>query len=465
MQNFRNAFFALLLFLSGCAVGPNYQAPVVVLPSHYIEEGKQEKMELSSLKSWWTQFNDPLLNILIHEAIRENFDLKIAIAKVNQVRELYFEQAAELFPKVDVVGAAERSKISETIAGSPFLGPPFQNFFRSGFDASWELDLFGKLRREKEAAFYSLEAERESARGVYITLLSEVASNYIAARGLQEKIALTKKSVYIQKELLSLSSIRFDAGLASEIEEEGRLASLENTSSTLPSLETALKQTLYRLAILLGKTPEGIQGEFDERKNIPLSYQTIPVNLPSELLRRRPDIRKAERVLAQETALLGSTIADLFPRFFLLGSYEMQSSRLHNLTKPASRAWTFGPTFNWPLLYFGRIRASIRAQAAVQEQALLNYEQTILDSLRDVESTLSAYHEEKYRHCHLSNEVSANRRAYELTRDLYLSGLKNFSDLLQADQTLLNSENALTDSTQTLSTNLVAVYKALGGEW
>ncbi|CCB88540.1 efflux transporter outer membrane subunit [Simkania negevensis] len=454
-----------LVLLTGCAVGPNYHTPEIAMPMSYETHLSLSEEEEVQLRSWWTQFEDPMLNVLIHEAISQNLDLKIALEKINQVRAQYQIKAAELAPKLDMTVEERRSRISQNLFDSTFLGPPMQNFYKIGFDASWEIDIFGKRRREKESAFYEYEAERENARDIYITLLGDVAQSYIEIRSLQHQIQITKKQIFIQRELLDLTSNLFEAGLASEIDQKEVQALLESIRASLPPLEIALKQTIHGLATLLGKAPENFENEFVDETPIPLSSQEIPLGLPSDLLRRRPDIRKAERLLAAATANIGAAIADLFPRFSLIGDYGFQSNNSSNWLKAQSRTWSIGPSMNWPILYFGRIRENIRAQNSLQEQALLSYEQTILTALEDVENSLVAYYKEETRRSRLEKEVEAKHRAYELKRDLYLSGLADFQTFLQADQDLLNSENDLISSTQQLSTYLVSLYKALGGEW
>lgn len=455
----------LTVLLAGCAVGPNYQRPEVALPERYVEPHDSEDVNEEALKRWWTTFNDPLLDVYVHEMLSQNYDLKIAVEKVNEVRALYQIEAADLYPKVDMTADERRSRLSQSLFDTPFMGPPYQNLYRAGFDASWEVDIFGKLRREKEAAYYEYEAEIDSARDVYITLLSELASTYIEIRSYQQRIALSIEDIAIQKELLALAESRFAAGLDSEIEPQQIKFTLEETEAILPELQTNYRHAIHRLAVLLGKPPEGLHHDFDEIKPIPVSVATIPMGMPSDLLRRRPDIRQAERTLAAATANVGSAIADLFPRFSLLGNFGFESNRSNNWFKARSRTWSFGPSMEWPILYFGRIRANIRAQNAKQQQALLAYEQTILTSLEDVENALVSYYKEDERVYRFEKQVESSRRTYMLTKDKYMSGLVDFSDLLDADRKRVEAENNLVDSTQAFSTHLVSLYKSLGGEW
>ena len=437
----------------------------MTLPSHYNEPHDKGDLDEVELQRWWTAFNDPLLDVLIHEALSQNLDLKIAVEKIHEVRSLYQVQAAELWPKVDMTAERQRQRVSQNLFDSRSLGPPIQSLYRVGFDASWELDIFGKRRREKEAAYYEYEAEVESARDVYITLLSEIATNYIEIRSAQERLSLSERNIYIQKERLSLSESKFQAGLDSEIETQLIRIALEDARSTLPSLQSQYRQAIHRMGVLLGKPPESLHEEFEERRPIPSSHQPIPVGLPSDLLRRRPDIRQAERKLAAATANVGSAIADLFPRFSLLSAFGFKSDNKNNWIQAQSRTWSFGPKMDWPLIYFGRIRSNIEAQNAVQKQALLSYEQTLLTSLEDVENTLIAYYKEDERMNFFEKQVEAAKRQYALSRDLYLSGLIDFSQFLEADLQLVQAETNLIGSQEGHSTKLVALYKALGGEW
>ncbi|MEM7175207.1 MAG: efflux transporter outer membrane subunit [Chlamydiota bacterium] len=455
----------LLLLIASCAVGPDYKTPTIVMPNSFSEESAANDLATAELASWWKSFNDPLLDVLIHEAIQQNFDYQIALEKIIETRALYHLQTAELFPKIDLNAQQRRSRISQTMFESPFLGPSTQDFYRLGFDASWEIDLFGKRRRAKEAAFYDYEARVETARDVYITLLSEIATEYIQIRSLQQQIALTKKTIFVQSDIFQLTTSLFTAGLSSDIEVSNAEQLLKQEQAKLFPLKEDLKQGIYRLAVLLGKEPESLTAEFADRQAIPTSVKEIPLGLPSELLRRRPDIRSAERTLAMETANVGVAVAELFPTFSILGSYGYQTTQNGKWLKPSSRNWRFGPNLDWPILYFGRLRANIHATTSQQQQALLNYEQTILEALEDVESSLVAYRQEENRLRAIEQELLAVERRYTLERDRYLSGLIDFSTLLAADQERLQVEIQRAVSTQTLSTNLVALYKSLGGDW
>ncbi|MEM8727703.1 MAG: efflux transporter outer membrane subunit [Chlamydiota bacterium] len=462
MKGFKSV---IVIFLTGCSVGPDYHTPQVALPSTYYEPHPKEGKELAELKEWWTTFDDPFLNALIDEAISQNLALKIAVEKIRQVRAEYRIEAAELYPKIDLNTEQQRMRIDRNLFDSELLDSPVQNVYKIGFDASWEIDIFGKKRRAKEGAYYAYEAEINETRAVYITLLGEIAATYIEIRGLQQKIALAKRHSHMQKKLLEIATKRFVAGLDSELSPQGVAVNLEESQALLPSLETDYRQRLHHLAVLLGKTPESLDQDFEEPGMIPVSDTPIPIGLPSDLLRRRPDIRKVERLLAAATATVGEAIADLFPRFSLLGFVGLESNDSNRWLRAASRSWSIGPNIGWPVIHFGRIRATIGARTAKQKQALLKYEQTILTSIEDVENRLAAYYKQQKRLHRYEKQVEAARRGFVLTRDRYRSGLTDFSTLLQADSELVLTENHLIDSRQLLSINRVALYKSLGGDW
>lgn len=464
MKNSKTVIYFLCM-LTGCTVGPNYEQPQIPLPSEYKTQPSSHQKKERNLSNWWTQFDDPQLNVFIHEALSQNLDFKIAIEKINEVRAQYQIQAAELAPKIDMHAQKKRTHISQNLFEAPFLGPPNQNFYRWGFDASWEIDFFGKRRRDKQASFYEYEATKESARDLYITLLSEVACQYIEICLIKYQIDLIKREILIQQELFELTHSLTDAGLNNGIDLQTSAAICDNTSAKLPLLETALEQKMNGLATLLGKAPQNFEINLKANRIIPFSIEEIPLSLPSDLLRRRPDIRRSERELAAATAHVGSAIADLFPRFSLIGDLGLVTNQSGNWLRGQSRMWSFGPTIDWPFLYFGRIRQNIHAQNARQKQALFAYEQTILTALKEVENSLISYYKEEKRYKRLQEELKAKNHIYNLKRDLYLSGLVNFQTLLQADQDSLNTERQLILSTATLSKNRVAIYKALGGEW
>ena len=457
--------FLLLPCLTGCNVGPNYQTPKPQMPLEFYETQEKSYGEDGDLISWWNQFNDPLLNQFIEEALQENLDLQLALEKIQEQRARYRLKLAELFPTVDLSGVQRRARISQSLFDSTFLGPPIQNLYQIGFDANWEIDFFGKLKREKESAFYAFESEIENARNIYITMISEIAKTYVEIRSLQNQVDLIKQIIEIDAHLTHLTQHLFEAGLASEIAWQTTLSQLEESRSSLPPMEALLKQQIHALAFLLNKTPENFDNALEEITPIPYSTQKIPIGLPSDLLRRRPDIRQAERNLASATAAIGAAIADYFPRFSLIGSMGFDSNRTSSLFSKSSHVWEIGPSIKWPILYFGRIRENIRAQNSVQEQALLIYEKTLLNALINVEDALVNFYQEEKKHFFLVQEVKIKERTYRLNQDLTQSGLQNLQVTLTTHRDFLKAKNNLLKSRQNQAINLIALYKALGGDW
>ncbi len=469
-------------------VGPNYKHPEVAMPLEFEEVDGSVSVADEDLCQWWRQFEDPLLDAFMEEAYLANYDLKIALENVIQARAQYRIQGSYLWPEIDLNAAAVRSRFSQTLlssnavvstatgispstsittgsTGSP-MGPPIQNFFQVGFDAIWELDIWGKFRRGKRAAYDLWEASRDTAQNVMITVLSETARDYVAIRGLQSQIDLLEEKIWADEEELALAQVLFEAGLDNFIQVESFVSALETDKAALPVLETSLKQTIYALAILLGRQPEGLAADFEKRAPIPSGIGKVPAGLPSELLRRRPDVRAAERQLAAATEQIGVAVANLFPHISLTGNgYGFESSKQNKWLLGKSRYWSIGPSLNWDLIDFGRTRAQIAIANSQQRQALSSYEQTVISSLQDVEGALVAYFEEQKRQGAFEDQVDADRLSLELNEDLFQAGLIDDIQVLEAYTTLLSSEINHVQSQQALTSDLIALYKALGGDW
>jgi len=466
----------LLLLIGGCTVGPNYQKPDFPVPSKW-QEAQQTGIDTRSaeLTRWWTSFNDPLLDSLVERAVRSNLDLRLAEARIREARASRAVTAAGEWPAVDVSSSYKRIRSSENAfavspqgGGGPssFLGGNLdQNFYQAGFDASWEIDVFGGVRRSVEAADATIEANVENRRDVLVTLLGDVARNYIDVRGFQSRLEVARANLKSQQDTLDLTKVRFQAGLASDLDVAQQEGQLNTTAAQIPTLESSLKQAAYRLDVLLGSQPGALWDELSKAGAIPSLPPEVLVGLPSELLRRRPDIRTAERQLAAATAQIGAATADLFPKFSLTGTAGLQSISASDWFTGRSRFWSVGPTISWPIFDAGRIRANIEVRNAQQEQALAQYEKTILAALGDVETSLVNYSREQARYRSLSDAVAANRRAVEMSNELYIRGLVDFLNVLENQRSLYASENDLVQSEATMAANLVSLYKALGGGW
>jgi NodT family efflux transporter outer membrane factor (OMF) lipoprotein len=427
---------------------------------------------------WWTTFQDPLLESLITRAVQANRDLRTAEARVREARALRGVTASDLGPTINVSGPYARQRVSENAltlpsstggnstssGGTPFFKPE-QDLFQTGFDARWEIDLFGGVRRSIEAANADLAASQEGLRDTLVFVLAEVARNYVEVRGFQRRLAIAQDNIKTQQATLEITRARFNAGLTSALDVTQAASQLATTQSQLPSLETSVKQGIHRLGVLTGQAPGALLTELSAAKPIPTAPPEVLVGLPAELLRRRPDVRQAERQLAAATARIGVATADLYPKLSLTGALGLESVKLTDLFTPASRIWSVGPTLSWPIFDAGRIRANIAVQDARTEQQLSTYEQTVLKALADVENALVAYSQEQMRRVKLADAVAANQRAVALANELYRTGLGTFLNVLDSRRALFASQSDLAQSEATISTDIVALYKALGGGW
>ncbi len=454
------------LILAGCTVGPNYQRPETSLPAAW-QEGRQSGVDAQAaeLTHWWQEFNDPLLNSLVERAVKSNLDLRIAEARIREARASLEVMTAGYWPGLNSAASYTRSRTSENAfatGGGTILE---HDLFKAGFDAGWEIDVFGGTRRRVEAGEATVEASVEDRRAVLVTLLGDVGKNYIDLRGFQRRLDVAQANLEAQQESLHLTRVRFDAGLASDLEVAQAEGQVSATAAQIPTLQSALKQAAYRLDVLLGTQPGTLSGELTKDTPVPALPPQAHVGLPADLLRRRPDIRRAERQLAAATAQIGAATADLYPKFSLTGTIGLQSISAGDWFTGRSRFWSIGPTITWPVFDAGKIRANIEIRNAQQEQALRLYEKSVLTAFEDVENTLVNYGNEQTRYRSLLEAVAANRRALEMADELYRQGLVAFLNVLDAQRTLYLSESDLAQSEATMASNLVALYKALGGGW
>ena len=455
---------AVLLVMTGCMVGPDYHAPQAKAPGNWVTPTTAPTTQASvpttqplALMRWWQEFNDPTLDSLVERAMGANLDLRQAEARLREARAARGISAAGLYPGADANGSYRRSRSpGQSKAG---------DFFQAGFDASWELDIFGGTRRGVEAAEANIQAAVEDRRDVLVSLLAEVAQNYIDLRGSQREIAIAQENLTAQQKSADISHQRFAAGFVSRLDVANSEALVASTRSQVPVLEAQARQSIYNLSLLLGREPGALVEELSTAAPIPATPPEVPMGLPSDLLRRRPDIRRAEANLHAATARIGVATADLFPKFSLTGSLGTEGSNFSSLGNWSNRFWSIGPGINWPIFEGGRIRANIEVQNAIQEQALISYEQTVLTAFRDVESALVAYVKEQQHRTALEEATAANRQAVDLALLLYTQGQTDFLNVLSAQRSLYASQDALVQSDRTMGTNLVALYKALGGGW
>lgn len=448
--------------IAGCSVGFNYRAPQPDTPDLWhqqLTEGLGEGT--ANLHSWWYTFDDPVLTSLIERAAAGNLTLRVAAARVAEARARVGLARGELLPDVDAIGFAQRERVSED-----FPAPPSgrtDNFYGTGFDASWEIDVWGRIRRSVESASAGYDASLEDYRDVLVILFADVASTYIDIRSLQERLHLATENVRTQRETVSLTTDRNEAGLVGKLDVRQAELNLASTESFIPSLRRVLAQSIDRLAVLLGDPPSAMYEEFGTKAPIPSSAPAVAVALPAELLRQRPDVRRAERELASQSARIGVATADLYPRFSLSGSFAFEGTS--DIFNDGKQAWSFGPAFRWNLFDGGRVRARIKIEDARTDQALAFYEQAVLAAFQDLEDSLVAYNEERRRYDALARSVVAAAHSVDLVDTLYRAGLTDFQNVLDTQRSLFLQQDSLAESEGAVAKNLIRIYRALGGGW
>jgi NodT family efflux transporter outer membrane factor (OMF) lipoprotein len=455
-------FVAIGLIVSGCAaVGPDYTPIEPDGPAgwnaHLAGGLSPDPPDPDTLASWWTIFEDPELSRLELWAASGNLQVQTAQSRVREARALRGINQARLLPTVDATAAAAKIRSSES-------GQQIE-FYSAGFDAGWELDIFGGVRRSVEASQAELEASRDNLHDVMISLMAEVALNYLDVRIFQAQLALTRTNIDTQAETYQLNQSRYQAGIIDELAVQESLRILESSRSQIPAIEAGLAAATHRIAVLLGEPPGAFAHALAEEQAIPDLPASVAIGIPAETLRRRPDVRRAERLVAAQTARIGVATADLYPKFQLIGTIGIESIDSGDLLNWSSRVWSIGPRASWNIFDAGAIRHNIAVQSARQEQAIFQYREAVLLALEEVENALVAYVKEQRRRYFLANAVAAAQRAELLARDKYRAGLVDFNNVLDAQRSLLLLQNELNLSTGTATANLVRLYKSLGGGW
>ncbi|MDX2130655.1 MAG: efflux transporter outer membrane subunit [Planctomycetota bacterium] len=460
---------SLASLAGACApVGPNYERPAVRTPASFAslapDEGVATSGRDTAIATWWRVFDDPVLDRLIARAVAGNHDVRIAAARVREARALRGAADSTLLPSVDAAGGFSRSQRSGTIANAFGSDEP-NSLWRAGLDVSWELDIFGGRRRAIEALDRDLEATEEARRDVLVTLTSEVARTYVELRSLQQRLEVGERAVVAQSETLDLTASRARAGIAPDIETEQARAQLANRQGQLPPIRAEIRRATFRLGVLLGQSPDALLDELRAPAAIPTPPASVPVGLPSDLLRRRPDIRQAERQLAASVSRVGVETAALYPSFSLTGAGGVESADLATLFDSSSRFWSIGPSVRWRVFDRREIRQRIAAADARSEQALLAYERSVLLALEEVEASLTDLAQQQDRRRFLAQAVDAGRRAVDLSTQRYQSGVGDFLSVLVNQRDLYDAEDQLVQSELGVTRSLVLVYKALGGGW
>ena len=451
------------LFLAGClTVGRDYQTPEGELPDAWSRSvsanlgGKR-----GGLEKWWSGFNDSTLDRLIDHSRESNPDLRGAYQRIMEARAQRGVAQSQLFPSLGAGGDFIRARASESLLVPIATNP--QNRYAAGFDAGWEIDVFGGLRRAVESTEAGIGSSEESYRDVLLSLYAEVALNYIEYRTLQRRIVLANQNIAAQDETRTLTQNRLDAGLVPKIDVTQATTNLELSRALVPLLNTQLVAAKNRLSTLTGGFPGSLDRLLSKSKSIPVPRRGFSAGLPADLLRARPDVRGAERDLAAQTARIGVATADLYPRFSLFGDFYLQSVKSSDFFNGASRAWSFGPSFSWQIFSAGRIRNNIRIEESRTEQAMSQYESTVLLAVEEVETSMVSIANEWDRGAYLGRAVAASRETVELVKSNYEDGLVDFQRVLDAERTKFSTEDEEAVSKGQVAKNYVTLYKALGG--
>jgi outer membrane protein, multidrug efflux system len=445
-------------------VGPDYKPPKTQAPpawSGVSNSAAAADTRLTTnaavLAQWWTRFQDPKLTELVSAALRTNLDVRLAEALLREARAIRGKDAGGLWPSVTATGTAIRAgKVS---------GNGFPSTYQAGATAAWNLDFFGLVRRQLESDDASIQAARENVYGAQVTLASEVALDYFQVRSAQEQIAIAQTNLQSEVHTAEVTRLKGSAGFVSALDEANADAEVATTAATIAPLEITIQQNIFALSILLARPPADLLEDLSRPGVVPLTPPEVPVGLPSDLLRRRPDIRAAEANLHAAAALIGVAVADFYPQFSLTGSLNYQNSLARDLFAGPSGIYSGGPQVNWPIFSGGSTISNLRLQKAATDAAYITYQKTVLAALADVESNLVAFAKEWDHRKALSRAVVKYRRALELAQQLYQAGTEEFLTVLDAERSLLASETALAQSRQAISSDLVNIYRALGGGW
>jgi NodT family efflux transporter outer membrane factor (OMF) lipoprotein len=461
--------FAIALLLTGCVVGPDYQRPDVSAPKQW-SVPTAASPQVKALEKWWQNFNDPILNQLVIDAINANLDLKQTLDRIKEARAQRTVTIASGLPSLSGKNTVSRrlnssgSGASGSQAGGFGFGSQIINLLQVGVDAQWEIDFFGGVQRAVEVADATIDSEIENRRDVLVTLLGEVARNYIELRGNQQLIVITQANLRSQQDTLDLLKVRQQAGLADMSEVAQAEAELAVINAQFPNYETAVKQAIHALSLLLAKQPDALMTRLEPIATIPSVKTTVLPDLPSALLQRRPDIRYAERQLAVANANIGIAESELYPKFNLAAFLGVQNMAITDFT-PVGKSWSMASTLTMPLFNWGKLNANIKTKQAKYQQSLLGYQKTVLTAFKEVEDALVAYDKEQQKQQALQQAVIANQQSVQLASERYEKGLSNFINVLSSQQSLYQAQSNLVSSKAKTSADLVLLYKVLGGGW
>ena len=454
-----------------CTLGPDFKRPAATSEVQWLPvQGPQapsQAVTASLGERWWDSFNDPQLSALIQQAVAQNLDLKIAGARLLQSRAALQVVNADRYPAVGATGDYSRARNSAVGLNDPSFkdGHSAFNLWEADLTTSWEPDFWGGIRREVEAADASVQVSANARRGVLLSLLSQTAADYIKLRATQSTLAVTRENLEVSRHSLKLSQMRFDDGVATHLDIAQASAQVASIEARLPSLEEQQARLINALGLLLAQPPRALQIALEKPAAIPVGTERLGMGLPSELAERRPDILQAEAALHEATATIGVAKADFYPRIRLSGSVGFQALQLSNFGSWDSHSFAFGPQFSLPIFEGGRLRGMLKLREVQQQQAALEYQQTVLKAWHEIDDVMVAYNAEQLRRDRLAEAVSQSRIALDTAQHQYVSGAVDFLNVLTVQASLLSNQEQLVDSSANVSLARVSLYKALGGGW
>jgi multidrug efflux system outer membrane protein len=451
------------LALTACAVGPDYRRPEVATPDSFVGVDSTQFSHADVEREFWKGFNDQQLNELIERALAANHDIRIATARLREARALRGETRLDLAPTVQGSAGYTRARASDRQLAPAPNADRNQDYYDSGFDAFWELDFFGRVRRGIEASSAEVQSAEASVYATQVSVTAEVARNYFELRGAQQQLAVAQRNADNQGETLRITTARLDAGRGTQLDQSRAQAQLSATLATIPDLESAVTRGMLRLGVLTGQAPEALLPQLSAAQPLPTLPVAHDIGTPELLLRRRPDIRVAERDLAAATAEIGVAVGDLFPRITFLGSWGFDAVDRNDLGNSGTQNYSFGPSISWAAFDLGRVKQRIRQREAATDRALAKYEQTVLQALEETDASLTAYSKAIVKQQHLQQSATASLDAAKLARARYESGVADFLAVLDAERSALAAEDQLARSETQTATALLATYKALGG--
>ena len=448
--------------LTACAVGPNYKRPETPVAQQFAgAEPNLYQTAQGTPVQFWKQFDDETLDQLVDDALNANHDLRIALGHLAEARSARHESMYDLAPTVTGSGGHTNEMVPPVQAGFPFT----TSFYEAGFDATWELDLFGRIRRGVEARTAELQGAEASLHDAQVSVIAEVARTYFELRGEQTQLEVAQRNVVNQTDTLKLTQARQEAGRGTELDTSRAQSQLSTTLSTIAPLQAAVARSIHRLSVLTGREPNALTSLLAPSRDLPELPQITAISDPATLLRRRPDIRVAERQLAASTALVGVAIGDYFPKVTFNGNFTYAAASPSNLGTSASRSYVIGPGISWAAFDLGRVHAQVAQARARNDVALASYEKTVLNALEETENALVTHARDRDSLTHVAAAAEASATAARLARTRYEGGYVDFLEVLDAERTQLQAEDRLAQSRTETATSLIAVYKAMGGGW